>query len=184
MREVNNISDGHNDSSNQNLTRFSYEGVESDLVKLEGSSKKSSVYTTINEDGLIQSIQLIEETEMTNEDSPDLEEQEINNQIYNEDNQISLKQIEEISSNDKQDIKFNISKLGIKTINQINLTENFFNENLTQNLYNYFDNFDYKLENQQNLTYLRMLEIKDEFIKSNNLIELIPESENKDSNDI
>ena len=184
LREVNNISDGYNDSSNQNLTRFSYEGVESDLVKLEGSSKKSSVYTTINEDGLIQSIQLIEETEMTNEDSPDLEEEEINKQIYNEDNQISLKQIEEISSNDKQDIKFNISKLGIKTINQINLTENFFNENLTKNLYNYFDNFDYKLENQQNLTYLRMLEIKDEFIKSNNLIELTPESENKDSNDI
>ena len=121
LREINNISDGHNDSGNQNLTRFSHESVESDLVKLEGSSKKSSVYTNINEDGLIQSIQQIEETEMTNGDSPDLEEQEINNQIYNEDNQISLKQFEEISSNDRQDIKFNISKLGIKTINQINL---------------------------------------------------------------
>ena len=29
-----------------------------------------------------------------------------------------------------------------------------------------------------------MLEIKDEFIKSNNLIELSPDNENKDSNDI
>ena len=114
LREINNISDGFNDSCNQNLTRFSHESVESDLVKLEGSSKKSSVYTTINKEGLIQSIQQIEETEMTNQDNSDLEEQEINNQIYNEDNQISLKQIEEISSNDKQDIKFNISKLGIK----------------------------------------------------------------------
>jgi len=117
---------------------------------------------------------------MTNQDNSDLEEQEINNQVYNEDNQISSKQIEEISSNDKQDIKFNISKLGIKTINQINLIEYFINENLTKDLYNYFDNFDYKLENQQNLTYLRMLEIKDDFIKSNNLIELSPEGENKE----
>ena len=184
LREINNINDGHNDSGNQNLTRFSQQSVESDLVKLEGSSKQSSVYTTIDEKGLIQSIQQIEETEMSNEDNSYLEEQEINNQIYNEDNQIPLKKIEEISSNDKPDIKFNISKLGIKSINQINLTEYFINENLTQNLYNYFDNFDYKLENQENLTYLRMLEIKDEFIKSNNLIELSPESENKDSNDI
>ena len=184
LREINNITDGYNDSGNQNLTRFSQQSVESDLVKLEGSSKKSSVYTTIDENGLIQSIQLIEEAEMTNEHNSDFDEQEINNQIYNEDNQIPLETMEEISLNDTPDIKFNISKLGIKTINQINLTEYLFNENLTQNLYNYFDNFDYKLENQQNLTYLRMLEIKDEFIKSNNLIELSPENENKDSNDI
>ena len=184
LREINNISDGLNDSGKQNLTRFSHQSVESDLVKLEGSSKKSSVYTTIDENGLIQSIQQIEETEIKNEDNSDLEEQEINNQIYNEDNQISLKQIEEASLNEKQDIKFNISKLETKTINQINLTEHFINKNLSQNLYNYFDNFDFKLENQQNLTYLRMLEIKDVFIKRNNLIELNPESENKDSNDI
>jgi len=184
LREINNITDGETDSGNQNLTRFSHQNVESDLAKLEGSSKKSSVYTTINEDGLIQSIQQIEETEMTNEYNSDLEEQEINNQIYNEDNQIPLYQIEGISSNDNQDIKFNISKLGIKTINLVNLTENFTNENLTKSLYNYFDSFDYKLENQQNLTYLRMLKEKDEFIKSNNLIELSLDSENEDSNDI
>ena len=77
LREINNISDGHNDSGNQNLTRFSHETIESDLVKLEGSSKKSSVYTNINEDGLIQSIQQIEETEMTNGDSPDLENRKL-----------------------------------------------------------------------------------------------------------
>jgi hypothetical protein len=99
LREISNISDGLNDSGYQNLTRFSHQSVESDLVKLEGSSKKSSVYTTIDENGLIQSIQQIEETEIKNEDNSDLEEQEINNQIYNEDNQISLKQIEEASLN-------------------------------------------------------------------------------------
>ena len=35
LHEINNINDGYNDSCNQNLTRFSHENVESDLVKLE-----------------------------------------------------------------------------------------------------------------------------------------------------
>jgi len=56
LHEINNINDGYNDSGNQNLTRFSQQSVESDFVKLEGSSKKTSVYTTIDENGLIQSI--------------------------------------------------------------------------------------------------------------------------------
>ena len=175
LREINNLTDDVNSTKIQNLTRYSKETVENDFAKMEGSSKKSSVFTMINEKGLIESIIQIEETEMNNEtDNMDLEKDYMNKQIYNENNQISLENIKDNSSETQQEIKFNISKVKTRNINKINLTDYFINDSLNKKLYNFFDNFKYTLykENEQNLTNIRMLQIKENFLKSNNLIEL------------
>ena len=140
LREKNNISN----CKNINLTEFSMENIENNEVNLKNSLLNKTVYTTINNEGILESVTEIEIALLINEKEEEKE-----------------KIIEDYKTN----ITFDIEEMYFRTISQLNLTDYFIDENLNKILYDYFDKYFYVLFNE---TYYSEY-IKENILNENNL---------------
>ena len=179
LREVNiindSINDNYTDTNNDNdankqnnsyfsnLTELSIRSVETDEIKIEGGLVNTTIYSIIDDKGFLESVNEIcislmkspeEEEEKGEEENSELDEdmQLLYNQIYNNDNQISLEQALESDKEgiQKNNVSFGISKFYTNSSYIINCLEHFINEEINKKLYKYFDNFKYELYVEQN----------------------------------
>ena len=158
-----------------NITEYSIQELESEQISFKESQINTIIYTIIDEIGNIIAIQEKQNTYLNqnnNEGSDDEEADNLKAQVYNEDNLISHEDAS-FEEDDNNDFKFNISTFSIETVNNIFSSDNVNNENLNKQLFEYFDSFGYKIYNksENNETYLRFLEYKEQIIKDNNLDE-------------
>ena len=133
-----------------NLTEFSMKMVENDMVKMEGSIENTTIHTFVNNEGILESVEEIMITLFkspnTNNSNEDIYTSVLYNSVYDNNNQISYNDIfNESDSQSQNNINFNISSLSIESINVINCSEYFTDEQLNKKLYNYFDKFNYEL---------------------------------------
>ena len=93
--------------------------------------------------------------------------------IYNDDNMISLEDAVSEDEEDGNSLNFNLSNIIYETINDIELSENSNIVEINRLIFNYFYRFNYSLynENENNQTYLRLLQYKEQILKKNNLNE-------------
>jgi hypothetical protein len=91
-------------------------------------------------------------------------------QIYNDDNMISLEDVESEDEENDNNMNFNLTNIIYESINDIELSENSNIEEINKQIFNYFDSFNYSLynENENNKTYLRLLQYKEQVMKENN----------------
>ena len=132
LREANDGQTNLDDNISKNfsyLTQFKMNSIESDEVKMEGSSTNTTIYSIIDEEGILQSVEKKTFSTMNNQE---LETNEDNGNMNEKDSNIN-------------DIQFNISNIFVINSLLINRTEYLLNESLNNNLYIYFDNFTYKL---------------------------------------
>ena len=155
--------------------------VENDEFKMEDSIENETIYSIINDEGILESVQelvttLFQSPNLTDNDE-DLYKSELYNRIYDDNNQISYKDImkdnNETKSLDNRLI-FNITKLLINGSHIINCSEYYTNEELNQFLYRYFDSFNFKLyEKKEEYIYDNNETLKDkEVSKKRNLQEI------------
>jgi hypothetical protein len=147
-----NINNNGIDHSNySNLTECSIKSIESDELKMEGGLVNTTIYSLINDEGFLQSVYEISTSLMKppDEDEEDEDTDILYSQIYNNDNQISLKQAKESDNNgtQKNNISFGITSFYTNSSNIINCTNHFINEEINKKLYDYFDSFEYELYN-------------------------------------
>ena len=109
---------------NINLTEFSMGNIENKEVNLKNSLVNKTIYTSINNEGFLESVTEIETALIINEKE------------------------EEIIEDYKTNITFDIDKIHFETISHLNLSNYFIDENLNKILYDYFDKFDYILFNE------------------------------------
>ena len=133
-----------------NLTEFSMKMVENDMVKMEGSIENTTIHTFVNNEGILESVEEIMITLFkspnTNNSNEDIYTSVLYKSVYDNNNQISYNDIfNESDSQSQNNINFNISSLSIESINVINCSEYFTDEQLNKKLYNYFDKFNYEL---------------------------------------
>ena len=144
LREKSNI------SNITNLTEFSMGNIESKDVNLKNSEINKTTYSTINQDGFLESVTHLEKAIIINEEN-------------HEEN------ISEIISNDTSDINFGIKSLTFQTINELKLIDNLTNEKIVNILFNSFQNITYELFNENYYNeYLSSL-VKERVIEQNNL---------------
>ena len=105
-----------------NLTQFKINNIESDEIKMEQSLTNTTIYSIIDKDGILESVEKKTFSSMYTQESENNEEELNNNKI-----------------------NFNISSIFIINSLLINRTEYLLNESLNNNLYQYFDNFGYNL---------------------------------------
>ena len=152
LREAN---EGKNneDKNVSQLTQYSLTNIENEEVKMEGSLTNISIFSIIDEKGILESVEKKTISKMFTPDSIDIEDDEesklVNNQIYDNNNLISSKDMEP-SQNEKEfsnnnTINFNLSSIFIINTMIINRTDYFQNESLNNKLYEYFDDFKYEL---------------------------------------
>ena len=151
MREAN---EGKNneDKSISQLTQYSLNNIENEEVKMEGSLNNISIFSIIDEKGILESVEKKTISAMHNIDNIDEEDDEetklLYKQIYDNNNIISSKDMEssenEKEFNNNNKINFNLSSIYIINTMIINRTDYFQNESLNDKLYEYFD--DFKLE--------------------------------------
>jgi hypothetical protein len=91
-------------------------------------------------------------------------------QIYNENNMISIEDVISEDEENNNNLNFNLSNIIFESINDIELSENSNTEEINKQIFNYFDSFNYSLynENENNQTYLRFLQYKEQVLKENN----------------
>ena len=133
LREAQINLDENTNQNFSNLTQFKMNSIESDELKMEDSVTNTTIYSIIDEEGILQSVQKKTFSSMYNPESENNEDYENNN--------------EEESNNNN--INFNISSIFIINSLLINRTEYFINESLNNNLYEYFDNFTYNIYKQE-----------------------------------
>ena len=108
------------------LTQFKMNSIESDEVKMEDSVTNTTIYSIIDDEGILQSVEKKTFSSMFNQESD-----------------------EDLGNNNEEESKnnasFNISSIFIINSLLLNRTEYFKNESLNENLYKYFDNFTYNL---------------------------------------
>ena len=119
---------------------------------MEGSINYITIFSTIDEEGLLESVEKTSFSSMSPPDNIDNEKYEKtenldqindnNYQIYSNDMKTSLNE-KEINNNNN----FNLSSIVIKNTMIINRTDYFQNESLINKLYGYFDDFIYNLHN-------------------------------------
>jgi len=170
-----------NYNSYSNLTESSVKSIETDEVKMEGSSVNTSIYSLIDEQGFLQSVfekstSLMKAPEEDNEEGNDEETDHLYSQIYNDDNQITFEQIKENSTEKapKNNVSFGISYFYTNSSNTINCTMHFVNKEINNKLFNYFDSFSYELYNNS-------INISDIISTSEDDKRYLLEEENKDS---
>ena len=152
MREAN---EGKNneDKSISQLTQYSLNNIENEEVKMEGSLNNISIFSIIDEKGILESVEKKTISAMHNIDNIDEEDDEetklLYKQIYDNNNIISSKDMEssenEKEFNNNNKINFNLSSIYIINTMIINRTDYFQNESLNNKLYEYFDSFKYEL---------------------------------------
>ena len=113
--------------TNINLTEFSMENIENKEVNLKNSLLNKTFYTSINNEGILESVTEIETALIINEK----EEEE-----------------ETIMEDYKTNITFDIDEMYFKAISELNLSDYFKDESLNRILYDYFDQFSYILFNE------------------------------------
>ena len=162
LREANerNIILDNNETKNfSQLTQYSLKNIENEEVKMEGSLKNISIFSIIDEKGILESVEKKTFTAMFTPDDIDGEE-DSQEEKNTKDMQPSLNEKEFINNNK---IKFNLSSIFIINTMIINRTDYFQNESLNDKLYEYFD--DFKLE-----LYI---------VKNESINEIIKEDENE-----
>ena len=161
-----------------NLTQYSIRNVESDEAKMEGSLTNIKIYSIVDKEGILESVEQNSFSSMSTQDYESSEELQyknnLNQKIYDNNNQISLEDIKETKEeeelNENKNIKFNISSIDIINSIIINRSEYFENETLNKKLYEYFDSFEYNI---YNISYNNISEeeLNNETIKERNLEE-------------
>ena len=164
LRGISNIID--NDQNITNLTQFTLQELESEEMKLKNSELNTVIYSKIDEKGILFSVKEIQNSFISqpenNNNEIDEEYEKIKSSIYTEDNQISMDE-----ANFENEIKSNFTvdlNIIIESINDLTLIDRYNTEQLTRELYNYFDKFTYKVYNDKNYkeNNLRVLYAKEE----------------------
>ena len=177
IRGVNYLNNSNNDTNKiSNLTQFSLEELSNDEARLDNSELKTVIYSTIDEEGKLISIReiqnlIMKQSEiMSGEDREDDLNNLLNSEIYNENNMIS-NDYNESEDFIGKDFSLNLSNISMENINNIVLYDCFSNDHFNGLIYKYFDNFIYTIYNTSNSndSNLRILQIKESFIKENNL---------------
>jgi len=161
LREANKINESSSDENNNdkiegsysNLTQYSLKNAECEDAKMEGSTVNTTTYSIINDKGLLESVEqkLISVMETQNMgNGNDRETDLLYSSVYDNNNQISFIDNEEINNapNQNQNIDFGISSLITINSQIINLSDYFINEEINKKLYSYFDNFVYEKYNE------------------------------------
>ena len=143
-----------------NLTEFSVKSIECDEAKMEGGMTNTTIYSVINEDGLLESV--VEKTislmttgnqDINEEDEEEKDDDEdtdaLKREVYNEDNEITLKDIEN-ETKINNNISFGINNLMALSEHIINCTDKFIDKSINKKLYNYFDSFKYSIYKENN----------------------------------
>ena len=151
-REVNQINKTIQAESNitnnySNLTEFSTKTIENDKAKMEGATMNTTVYSFIDKQGFLESV--IEESisimkTLKESEEEDEETQNLNSEVYNEDNEINMEDIK--NPNESEYYKNNsFSNINITyiSLNMINCTDYYTDDNINKKLYKYFDSFNY-----------------------------------------
>ena len=156
LREANekNVSSDNNiTKSIFQLTQYSYKNIENENAKMEGSINYITIFSTIDEEGLLESVEKTSFSSMSHPDNINNEKYEktenLDSQIYDINNQISSNDMKS-SLNEKEfnnNNNFNLSSITIKNTMIINRTDYFQNESLIIKLYKYFDDCIYNLHN-------------------------------------
>ena len=152
-----------------NITHFSYQPLENNEISLKGSELSTTIFSNINEKGILFAVKEIQTAIMNqpnnedNEDEVKKKEENLRTEIYNSNNQISM---DDTDSEEKinSGFSFDLSKIIMESINDISLINSYDNEKLRRELYNYFDEFEYLLYNETNNkeNNLRVLDDKEE----------------------
>ena len=160
-REVNEIANDNITQNSSMLSHHSLKTIESDEIKMEDSYTNTSIYSYVDNEGILE---YVEKESLSSMVSPD-----------NEDNEESIEDLkinqneEELKQNNK--INFNISIILIINSMRINRTDYFKNESLNQKLYDYFDSFiynEYNINNNDNNTNSSS---KEKYIQNNRNLE-------------
>jgi len=146
LREANKLNEN---SNNSNLTEFSAKSIECDEAKMEGGMTNTTIFSIINEDGILESIveKTISMMQMNNKEENEEEEddedmQMLKSEVYNENNEITFDDIKDEKSTNNN-VSFGINNITTLSSHIINCTDNFTNEKINQKIYKYFDSFDY-----------------------------------------
>ena len=153
-----------------NLTEYSLYDLKNDQINFEENYVKKITYSKIDHSGNLYSIKEIQSTVMNHDNSFESKEDEGKlEQIYNSvDNMISLQDVVSEDEGNDSNLNFNLTNIIYETINNIELSENSNVEKINKQVFNYFDSFNYSLYNENNQTYLRLLQYKEQVLKENN----------------
>ena len=163
LREKNNCSN----CTGNNLTEFSSELVGSDKANLENSILNKTIYTKINENGILESVTENEISILNNEKmlSEDLTDSMNKAKIFDENNLIEKEDIQE--EENKENINIGIEGMNVTVTKYLNLIDNFSKNEILKALYEYFDSFEYKVfdEDYYNKYIISLIEdkIKNEY---------------------
>ena len=134
-----------------NLTQFSASTAENKEAKLEGSKINSTIYSKINNEGILEYVEELQISSFESNSLENDEDDETTNNFLNENyndknNQISLKEYKEMNNNEKNN-SLKIPLINIMSISshKINILDYFINETINNKLYKYFDNFTYEM---------------------------------------
>ena len=147
----NNTLNNNNFSNLTNLTECAIKGIETEAVKMEGGLINTTIYSLIDSEGFLQSVNEISTSLMKSpEESEEENDEETDNlysQIYNNNNQITLQQAKETDKEElqKNKISFGVDFLFTNSSNIVNCTSHFINEEINKKLFKYFDSFEYNL---------------------------------------
>lgn len=134
LRQADNLNENYT-----NLTQYSMNNVESDEVEMEGSVENTTIYTIINDEGILESVEQITMTKFVSPYTDNFEDM-----FGSDDNNNEKKEgIDEAQS--KTNISFNIGSLIIIGSHIINCSDYFTDDSLNKLLYKYFDDFTYQL---------------------------------------
>ena len=129
----------------QNLHEISMNNINNDKVDIDGGTLNKSIYRTINNDGILESIieyeNIILKSDNDSELSDDIDENDSTYDI-NEDHE------NEFNYSDVDSNFINIESLSFDTINKIILKYRTSNDEIIKILYKYFDGFQYELFNE------------------------------------
>ena len=127
------------------IVDFELENLESAQAKLDGSNLRRIKNSFIDEKGMLKYIIECENITIIQPDIESLkdlteEEDKLKTELYNENNEIPREEEADFFGNN---ITFNLSNIKSKNYNNISLITNIKNEELTKNIFIYFDSFDY-----------------------------------------
>jgi len=134
LRQADNLNKNYS-----NLTQYSMNNIESDEVEMEGSVENTTIYTIINKEGILESVEQITLTKFESPNTDNFED------MSNNDDNNNGKQEGINDAQPKSNISFNIGSIFIIGTHIINCSTYFTDDSLNKLLYKYFDNFTYKL---------------------------------------
>ena len=154
LREKNNCSN----CSSQILTHFSTKKLQNEKVNLENSIINKTEYTSINNEGILESVIEIENSLIRNIPPKEKDYSEI--KVENDD---------DIEQNTKKNFTFGIDGVLFDIINQLNLTENVSNNKTIKELFKYFDAFTYEEFNETFYNEYKTEMINNQLMRENNI---------------